>query len=163
MTQSSDGLDGFLIEMADILRRESAERGFDFDKVRGRLATQWTLEMMNRRADETQARDAHVAAILARAVTCQNQKDQAGYRAACQEWLLTVHGVRVGDTVRLGGWTTPRTIRIDDFSIDFHIGDPEETPPFAWFEGPCLSHVIRKGDPMSHGQWLDDSIAKQNT
>jgi hypothetical protein len=159
MTSPSNDIEAFAVEMENLLQRRCAERGFEFEQVRHELKFKWYLEEATLRAEQTRAKNAPLEAILARALAFRKQGDQAGYHAACQDWLLAKHGVKIGDTVRLGGYMKERTILIEDFEINLKE-ENQSVGGSAHFTGPCLSHKIRNTVPNSHIQALNDFVGK---
>jgi hypothetical protein len=114
-------------------------------------------------AEEKSEKEAPFLAILEHALRCRKQNDQAGYQAACREWLLAKHDVRIGDKVVLVGsyLAKPRTVLLEDFRIDLNEHDLLHS--FAFFIGPCLSHMVRSSNPRSHSQFLHDNLLKTTT
>jgi hypothetical protein len=144
-----------------LLRRVSAARGLDFAEVRGDLMLKWTIENLDLSIRQAKEEDAPFTAILERALRCQQANDKDGYQLACDDWLMARHGVKRGDTVTLGGWARPRTVRIDAFEIRLEEDDLSRGS-FVSFTGPCLSHTIRSVFPDLHGQSITNSVRKVN-
>jgi hypothetical protein len=142
-----------------LLRLESAARGLDFAEIRRDLMLKWTIENLDDSINQAKKEDAPFTAILERAFRCQQANDEAGYRLACEDWLMARHGVKRGDTVTLGGWARPRTVRIDAFEIRLEE-DNLSRGSFITFTGPCLSHTIRTAFPDLHGQSITNSVRK---
>lgn len=159
--EERDALECAADALDSLLRRECAAQGLEYSAVRGRLQFRWMRENLNNRIEATRETEAPFTEILVRALRCQRGRDSTGYRLACLEWLKARHGVQPGDTVVLGGWSKPRTVRVEDFTIAL-AEDNLSQHSFLWFEGPCLSHRVHGSNPESHGQAITDTVHKVN-
>lgn len=59
------------------------------------------------------------ADLLAQARQAQVCGDSSTWQLRSREWLVQVHGARLGEVIRVEGWQEPREILLDEFVLDW--------------------------------------------
>lgn len=125
----------------------------------------WLRDAAQSRHDAAQAIEAPYQVHLAKALVCHAEHDAAGVRQAGLDWLQARHQVTIGDTVFMGGWAKPRTVKVEDFAL--HISGAAGTADISDINivviGPCLSHPVKQVfSPPHHLQHISDVFYKVN-
>jgi len=141
-------LDTFALHMEEVLRQQCAARGVDFAALKQVLFLKWFSGKDQQLADSGRT-------LLDKAFACKQLGDDAGYRAACLDYLKTVHGLSIGDSVKLGTGRDARTVLIEDFAI--RVFDTNLQLSQLSFWGQCTSHKMDVREFWVH---TDDPIEK---
>lgn len=157
--------DTFIALEAQALRERCAAAGLDYANVVTRLYLPLAIEGLARVNRQRAEREAPFDAILERARGRLLAGDLRTYEALSLEWLEARHGVRPHDVVELGGWSTPRRIRLERFSVAFGVtsDDIQRCLPnnvTLHFEGPSLTRATRA---RHHLQSPDSYVRKLET
>lgn len=82
------------------------------------------------------------ASVLQTAQAAQAAGDVFNWEKLCRRWLELQHGVTLGEVVRVHGWSRPRDLLLDRFTIDW----------FADAELPLAQGLMTFEGPSSHTQ-----------
>jgi hypothetical protein len=155
---TDDQLSALIKAETELMLQRCVAAGADYDKAFWELNFQTTMHGMAITSARDKAKESPFTEHLQRAYDCQFAGDKAGHRAACLAWLEAKHGVRLGDTALVYGWSVPREILLDDFVIDFKK-DESLSHGFMWFTGPT-SHAPKGKPPEYQGQSMDYAVHK---
>lgn len=140
-------LDTFSVEMENVMRQHCAARGVEYDELRrtffGKMLSDSRPEVLGRE-------------LLDAAFACKERGDQAGYRAACLDWLAAAHDLHIGDTVRLFSGRYTRDVKIEDARLS--ISQHNLKLSHIWIVGDCVSPQSEKSREYMVG--FDDAVEK---
>ena len=160
--QTSDEIMDAAVE---VMMKTCEEQGLSRSDVRRRLGLKFLVDDSREYQETRRLNPTALDIAWKKAFDAFVAKNAVLHAKYCQEWLMLKCDARIGDSVQVCAWATPRNIRLENFKIEWQADSLEVEPyhirdAFLVFEGPWLNGGPRNAHKTCHVAKVEDTISK---